>query len=112
MPRFGSMEFEVFQEIRHTFCVQHPEVTEGKMMSSPALHFKGKVFAFFSRKERMVFKLGKDFPLDSIEKSVQEFNPFKNKGPLTGWYELPFENKNQWEEMTLLALDTIKKTGL
>ncbi|BFP41070.1 hypothetical protein FGF1_19150 [Flavobacteriaceae bacterium GF1] len=77
-------------------------------MRSPALCFEGKVFVFYSRKGRMVFRLGKDYPIDRIKKPLQEFNPFRNKGPLTGWYELPFTNKYHWEEMTQLAFDTIQ----
>lgn len=79
------------------------------MMSSPAIHFKGKVFAFFSKKERMVFKLGRDYPSHQVAKPLKEFNPFRNKGPLTGWYELPFSNKVEWEEMTQLALEIMRK---
>ena len=103
------MESDTFQEIRNQFCLKYEKVTEGKMMSSPAIHFNGKVFAFFSRKKRMVFKLGKDYPLNEIEKPLEEFNPFKNKGPLTGWYQLSFNTKSDWEEMTQLALNTIKR---
>lgn len=75
------------------------------MMSSPAIHCKGKVFAFFSKKERMVFKLGRDYPIHQISKPLQEFHPFKTKGPLSGWYELAFSTKFHWEEMTQLAFD-------
>lgn len=77
-------------------------------MSSPAIHYKGKVFAFFSRKKRMVFKLGKAYPMGSLPYPLEEFNPFKTKGPLTGWYELAYTDKKAWEEMTHLALGIIK----
>lgn len=103
------MELQIFEEIRQSFCEKHPEITIGKMMSSPAIHHRGKVFAFFSRKQRMVFKLGKDYPLNRSNYPLTEFNPFKTKGPLSGWYELPFMSKLEWKEMTLLALSLNKK---
>lgn len=95
-------------EIRHQFCVAHPNVTEGKMMSSPAIHYNGKVFAFFSKNKKMVFKLGKDFfPKDS-EITLSEFNPFKTKKPLKGWYEVDFEQHEKWPDLTSLALESNK----
>lgn len=79
------------------------------MMSSEAIHYHNKVFAFFSRKKKMVFKLGKEFPSDSITVKLSEFNPFKNKKPLSGWYELGFEHHHSWAKLTELALNEAKK---
>ncbi|WP_190810456.1 hypothetical protein [Flagellimonas sp. S3867] len=102
------MELEKFLEIRASFCIKYPEVTEGKMMSSPAIHYKKKVFAFFSRKHKMVFKLGKEYPLDELGVEVSEFNPFKNKKPLAGWFEVDFIHNKKWEMMASTALEQIK----
>ena len=103
------MEFEKFNEIRELYCMKYADVTEGKMMSSEAIHYKGKVFAFFSKKKKMVFKLGKNYPLETAPISLTEFNPFKNKGPLAGWYEADFQHLNQWEDLTHTALELIQK---
>lgn len=78
------------------------------MMSSPAIHWNGKVFAFFSRKKKMVFKLGKNFDITGSSEPLSEFNPFKNKGPLSGWYELDFEHHEKWAQFTELALHQMK----
>ncbi|MBO0320952.1 hypothetical protein J0X14_01485 [Muricauda sp. CAU 1633] len=102
------MEFEKFSEIRQLFCMKYADVTEGKMMSSEAIHYKNKVFVFFSRKKKMVFKLGKGYPMETIQVPLAEFNPFKNKGPLAGWYEVDFEHHDQWETLTQLALNLIQ----
>lgn len=102
------MEFENFKEIREQFCLKHPEVTEGKMMSSPAIHYKNKVFAFFSRQNKMVFKLGKDFPVEKHHAQLVEFSPFKSKKPLTGWYESDFEGFEIWNELTSISLRKIQ----
>lgn len=102
------MEFEKFKEIRELFCLKHPEVTEGKMMSSPAIHYKNKVFAFLSKKDKMVFKLGKGYPLERHNFELSEFNPFKTKKPLAGWYEVDFEYHEKWEELSKIALNQIK----
>lgn len=104
------MEFEKFDEIKQKLCIRYLEVTEGKMMSSPAIHFNKKVFAFFSRNNKMVFKLGKN---PALPKGIElyEFNPFKNKGPLTGWYEVDYIYKDSWEKLTELALQFAKENS-
>ncbi|MEW2920682.1 hypothetical protein AB1A65_04385 [Muricauda sp. ANG21] len=102
------MEFEKFNEIRELFCMKYADVTEGKMMSSEAIHYKNKVFAFFSRKKKMVFKLGKGYPIETAHVPLTEFSPFKTKKPLAGWYEVDFEHHDQWETLTQLALDLIQ----
>ena len=87
------MEESYFNEIRTAYSMQHHEVKSGKMMSSEAITYKEKVFAFFSRKKTMVFKLGKDFNPNEIADEIQVFNPFKKRGPLNGWYEEPYAKK-------------------
>lgn len=99
-----SMELEKFREIRNRFCVKYTDVTEGKMMSSPAIHYKKKVFAFLSRKNKMVFKFGKDYPIHHLDAHMQEFSPFKTKKPLAGWYEVGFNENQKWEGLTEIAL--------
>lgn len=103
------MAFEKFSEIREKYCITYVEVTEGKMMSSPAIHYKKKVFAFLSKNHTMVFKLGKDFPMDTLDIPLSEFSPFKTKKTLGGWYEARFEDHGQWETLTELALNRIQQ---
>ncbi|WP_394747965.1 hypothetical protein [Spongiimicrobium salis] len=104
------MEIEQFEEIRRGFCKQHLEVDEGKMMHAPAIVYQGKVFAFLSRKNEMVFKLGEAYPIEKLEVAATVFNPFKNKGPLPGWYSVPFNAKAcPWELLTAIALEKMKK---
>ncbi len=103
------MEFEKFNEIREKFCIQYADVTKGKMMSSEAIHYKKKVFAFFSKKDKMVFKLGKNYPIEKISVPLNEFNPFRTKKPLAGWYESHFDHHGQWETLTKVALELLQK---
>lgn len=88
--------------------IQDPVVEQGNMMSSPALTHRGKVFAFHSKKGNMVFKLEHSGNLPDIDIPVAEFNPFKKKGPLRGWYEVQFEYHAHWAAYTAKALSVIK----
>ncbi len=100
------MEKELFEQISAALIQQDPQVAAGKMMSSPAINFEGKVFAFFSRKNHMVFKMGKGYIPEFDE--ITPFNPFKKKGPLPGWFQIPFERKDLWSVYAEKALNLIK----
>lgn len=86
------------------------EVSLGKMMSSPGLQFKKKNFAFYF-KERMCFKLGKEFNIDAAGVSSWEhLSPFKTKPPLTAWYFIGYEDKHLWSTFAEQALNLIKES--
>ena len=107
--RLKNMEQETFDKIRKALVLSEGGVSEGKMMSSPAIQYEGHVFAFFFRTKKMVFKMGKEF-VPNIDE-MTPFNPFKNKSPLTGWFEIPFEHKDLWFAYTKNALKMIKNAG-
>ncbi len=102
------MEEQLFNDIRDRFCNQNPDIAPGKMMSSDAITYQKKVFAFFSKNQNMVFKLGKDFDPETSEIEMWVFNPFKNRGPLNGWFEVPIAEKSHWEPLTERALNLLK----
>ncbi|PHN07667.1 hypothetical protein [Flavilitoribacter nigricans] len=88
---------------------QKDGVAPGKMMSSPALQYRGKVFAFF-HKGAMTFKLGKKF--DPSAFGLQHWSylsPFKNKPPMQAWVVVEEPEKEQWPYLTELALAFIQK---
>lgn len=98
-------EQQLFVTIRNEFVEAHPHVEVGNMMGSPAITQNGKVFAFLSKKFLMVFKLGKEFDPETQDFEIQPFNPFKKKGPLAGWYEVPFSEKHLWKSLATEALE-------
>lgn len=103
---------ELFETIVEEFSTTNQEVLPGKMMSSPALQYKGKVFAFFW-KEQMTFKLGKERDLEA-EFGIAEYDflsPFKNKPPMKGWYVVSSQYADQWPTLTQEALFLMEKTG-
>ena len=88
---------------------KYNSVAHGKMMSSPGLKYKNKVFTFYYNQE-MTFRLGKGFDLQAfgIDK-YSLLSPFKNKPPLAAWFNIPYEFKDQWEKLAELALDKLKE---
>ncbi|MBX2841861.1 MAG: hypothetical protein KTR26_08815 [Flammeovirgaceae bacterium] len=100
----------LFEKLIDNYSAKYPEVQPGKMMSSEAIKVKDKVFAFYSKNGDMVFRLGKDFDPDiSASKGIHVFNPFKNKGPLSGWFVVPEQEKELWESYTQQALELTQK---
>ena len=86
----------------------NPGVAPGKMMSSPALQYQGKVFAFLHQ-EAMTFKLGKKFDPEAFGlREWSYLSPFKNKPPMQGWIVVNEIEKEQWPYLTSLAYEFIK----
>ncbi len=97
----------LYEYIRDKLC-QEEGVVIGKMMSSPAVKYKGKVFTFFHN-EKMTFKLGKNFePEEEGLQGCTYLNPFKNKPPMRAWIIVPYEEKDRWEDLAHLALNKIR----
>lgn len=97
-----------YEYISDKLC-KNKGVAPGKMMSSTAIQCKGKVFSFY-HKNKMTFKLGKDFDPDAYGLHGWAYlSPFKNKPPMTGWIVVPFEEKEHWEALADLALGKMQK---
>ena len=87
---------------------KHNGIVHGKMMSSPGLKYKNKVFAFYYNQE-MTFRLGKGFDLNTLGiNKYSLLSPFKNKPPLAAWFNIPYEYQHQWEELAEIALEKLK----
>lgn len=97
-------EEALFGKIVETLSGESRHVAPGKMMSSPGITHKGKVFAFYHKKE-MVFRLGKAFAPEKFKlKEWSLLNPFKNKPPLAGWFQVPSAERRKWEKLARQAL--------
>ncbi len=101
-------EESLFLSIGDKLIKRHNGVVHGKMMSSPGLKYKNKVFAFYYNQE-MTFRLGKGFDLRSFGiNKYSLLSPFKNKPPLAAWFNVPYEYQGQWEELAEIALEKLK----
>ena len=99
---------ELFEEITERLRRENRGVTPGPMMSSPGIRWNKKVFAFYYS-EQMVFRLGKEFdPPTAGIKNWKPLNPFKNKGPLPGWFVLPYSEKSRWNDLADQALANMR----
>ena len=108
-----NKEEKLFNSIRDNLISENKNVAIGKMMSSPGIKYKNKVFAFYYKNE-MIFRLGKDFKPGSVGiKKYSLLNPFKNKQPLAGWFCISFDNCDQWNGLAKIALNKmIKETDI
>lgn len=99
----------LFNAIIDELSTKNVSVEAGKMMSSPGIKYKNKVFAFYYG-DQMVFRLGKDF--DPETKGISQFSylsPFKNKPPMKGWVEVPFTHHQKWPYLAGLALEKMQR---
>lgn len=99
----------LFRTIADNLAKVNSSVVLGKMMSSPGITYKNKVFAFYYNKQ-MVFRLGKEFDPKSFQLTEYSLlNPFKNKPPLAGWLQITYADKDKWEKLAKHALHLITK---
>lgn len=93
-----------FERIVASMSASEEDVEPGRMMSSPGLKCRDRVFAFLA-KEGMGFRLGPDFdPKAFGVKRAAPLNPFKTKGPLKGWFTVGPEERGAWEALATSAL--------
>ncbi|WP_421725364.1 hypothetical protein [Bauldia sp.] len=90
-------------------------VARGKMMSSDAVTFGGKVFAFFTTKGRFAglgVRLGRDLDVFSLKLTDWEYlAPFKSKPPMMDWILIGPADRDRWPEMARLALDLMRSAA-
>ncbi|MCE7734832.1 MAG: hypothetical protein GPJ54_08155 [Candidatus Heimdallarchaeota archaeon] len=95
----------VFNDITAKLCQSNRDIGEGKMMSSPGINYKNKVFAFYHDKE-MIFKLGKGYDIESEGVYAYKFlNPFKNKPPMKGWFVVSATEVENWQKLADIAMN-------
>ena len=98
----------LFNTIASQFIEKHDTVAMGKMMSSPAITYKGKVFAFY-HKDMMTFKLGEAFEPESLGiTEYQHLAPFKKKPPMRAWFSIPYSQHDDWQALAEQALNFIQ----
>ena len=42
---------------------------------------------------------------------IRPFNPFKKRGPLAGWFEVPYAHQERWDALAEQALHTLKSNA-
>ncbi len=99
---------EHYHAIAHKFTSADGEVYHGKMMHSPGLKYRDKVFAFF-HKEAMGFRLGPNFDPEKMGViNAKPLSPFKTKPPLKGWFIIEKHEMDTWGMLTELSLEFTK----
>lgn len=97
----------VFDEIAEHLLEVSEDVSLGKMMSSPGIKYKGKVFAYYDN-QKMGFRLGKAFNPQSVQLvHYTMLSPFKTKPPLDGWFVVSSEHMDQWDNLARLAMQVM-----
>lgn len=97
-----------YNQLVEKLTASDKNISAGKMMSSPGIKYKDKVFAFFN-KEAMGFRLGNDFDIVGFGVSnPKPLSPFKSKPPLKGWWILDYEEHKHWPQLAELSLSYTK----
>ncbi len=88
--------------------IEQEGVSAGTMMSHPSIKYLDKNFAFI-HEGIMIFRLGRDFEPESFGiKKWDLLNPFESKPPMKDWFEFPYEEIENWDDLAVLALEKQK----
>ena len=99
-----------FEATKKQLITTQEHVTEGTMMSSPGIQYKGKNFAFLYKNGTMCFRLGRTF--DPESEGIHQYellNPFRNKPPLKDWFVIGPDYTEQWPLLAEIALQQMAK---
>ena len=88
---------------------RYSHLARGQMLSSPAIEYKGRAFAF-CQKDNMIIKYHDRQVLVNIGiRATQDYRPFTNRMSLSRWCEVPFYYHADWTELAEMALDAMKE---
>lgn len=96
-----------FLQLIHNLEKQYSHLACTRMLSSPAIEYKGRVFAFCQR-DRLVIKLDNSEQLAGIGiRATTEYQPFTNRMTFSHWREVPFYYHADWQEIAEMALSAM-----
>ena len=108
-------DVELWTALAAELVAREKGVSHGKMMSSDAVTFGGRVFAFHTGKGRfegLGIRLGRTFDVDALALSSWEYlAPFKSKPPMKDWILVGPAERKRWPELARLALKQMKADG-
>ncbi|MCD9020286.1 hypothetical protein [Cohnella silvisoli] len=81
-------------------------VDKGNMFGAKCLKLNKKAFAMFHQDE-MIFKLPADASLMGLE-GVRPFEPMPGR-PMNGWIQVPYRYSEQWEDLSVKALNHLRQ---
>ena len=101
-----------WQRLADDLVANQAGVERGRMMSSDAVTFGGKVFAFYTTKGRFAglgVRLGREVGVFSLKLAEWEYlAPFKTKPPMMDWILIGSGDRDRWPEMAGLGLDIMR----
>lgn len=95
----------IFALLADRLVAEERGVEHGRMMSHPAVTFRGKVFAFRGSRNDLVFRVGTAF--DAQAEGLTDtapLAPFKTKPPIRGWLRVGAAHADRWDELARRAL--------
>ena len=113
--RSNLTDVELWKNLAAELVAREKGVGHGKMMSSDAVTFGGRVFAFYTgtgRFEGLGVRLGRTFDVDALALSSWGYlAPFKSKPPMKDWILVGPAERKRWPELARLALKQMKADG-
>lgn len=112
MPEKRSPDLVTWQRLADDLVAGESGVEHGKMMSSDAVTYGGKVFAFYTTRGRfggLGLRIGRDADIAGLKLRGWEYlAPFKSKPPMKDWILVGAQDRERWPELARLGLKAMK----
>jgi len=117
MPtKIATSDLALWRSLAEMLVATESDVAHGKMMSSEAVTFGGRVFAFYTTKGRfegLGLRLGRDYDVAGLKLGAWQYlSPFKSKPPMKDWILVGPADRERWPELTALALKLARAAAL
>ena len=97
-----------FLQLIHNLEQTHSHLACTRMLSSPAIEYKGRVFAF-CQNGQMIIKFGDSERLAGIGiRATSQYQPFSNRVSFAQWREVPYYYHEDWHTIAEMALHAVK----
>ena len=97
-----------FNRVIHQLEQRYSHLARGQMLSSPAIEYKGRAFAFCQQDKMIIKYLDREVLIGIGIRATQDYRPFTKQVSLSQWCEVPFYYHADWTELAEMALDALK----
>lgn len=115
MTAHEDSDLDFWKRLAEDLVAHEEGVERGRMMSSDAVKFGGKVFAFYTARGRfqgLGVRVGRDLDVFSLKLAEWEYlAPFTSKPPMMDWILIGAKDRVRWPEMARLGLSLMRSAA-
>ena len=98
----------IFNQVIYQLQERHKFLAKGSLLSSPAIEYKGRAFAFCHRDTMIIKYCDIEQLTGKGIRATQEYRPFTNRMSFSQWREVPYYYRDDWTLLAEMALGAMQ----